>query len=280
MRLLIHSNHERRHRRPNLRSVIILNTKSRNRHASKIAVAVTLRAAVAAVGVGAANGAPSDVGVIGMPAAIKGSATEAPADKTPQPDPDAGLTNEQRDAAYRAASAEDAKQYAEWVQSDFVQSQDLGSLAQYPLLADYPAGSNSLEDAVDQADLAVLGSVKHVAPGTPIVTMFRIERIAKGAAPNVITIIQNGGIRTDGDYKHAVLAFDRSTPMLLTGDRAVLLLQHDPSDKNHYTIQHFSGEYRSSAGRVTSVKGNGFHDVDGMSEKDLIDRIKKHAKHQ
>jgi hypothetical protein len=125
--------------------------------------------------------------------------------------------------------------------------------------------------------MAVLGQVVSVNTGPQTETTFRVERTAKGSAASTISITQSGGIRPGEDLDHPVMAMSEFTPMLFPGDRAVLLLE--PADKNgHRRIQNFSGEYRSDSARnVRSTHGNKFHDVDGMSESQIMDRIDKHV---
>ena len=93
----------------------------------------------------------------------------------------------------------------------------------------------------------------------------------------MISFVQNGGIRPDPDFDHPSLVVSEAAPMLFPGDRAVLLLE-PADDKGHLRIQNFSGEYRSDlAKKVRSTPKNHFHDVDGMSESEIMDRIDKHV---
>jgi hypothetical protein len=187
---------------------------------------------------------------------------------------------DQRDAYDAALAADYDKKYQAWLRSDFVKSQDLRSLPQYPLLGEPVPGYDSLEEASDHAGMAVLGQVVSVNTGEQTETTFRVERTAKGTASSTISFVQSGGIRPEPDFDHAVMAVSEAAPMLFSGDRAVLLLE--PVERNgHWRIQNFSGEYRSDpAGKVHSVRDNDFHDVDGMSESQLMDRIEMHLRNE
>jgi hypothetical protein len=193
------------------------------------------------------------------------------------PSPDATLPPDQRAAKYAAQRADFDKKYQAWLQSDFVKSQDLRSLPQYPLNASYESGYGSLEEAADHAGMAVLGQVVSVDTGMGTHATFRVERTAKGTPSSTISFMQSGGIRPVPDFDHPSMAVSEAAPMLFPGDRAVLLLE-PVGDTGQWRIQNFSGEYHSdSARKVHAVKDNHFHDVDGMSESEIMDRIDKHV---
>jgi hypothetical protein len=200
--------------------------------------------------------------------------------RPPKPGPSDPMPPDQRDAYYRGLEDDADKKYQAWLQSDFVKSLDLRSLPQTFLNIDPAAGYNSLEEASDHADMVVLGQVVSVKTGPQTETTFRVERTAKGSAASTISITQSGGIRPGADLDHPVMAVSEFTPMLLPGDRAVLLLERaDKEGPGHLRIQNFSGEYRSdSARKVRSTHGNKFHDVDGMSESAIMDRIQTHVR--
>lgn len=206
----------------------------------------------------------------------------APTDPTkgPLPDPDEGLTSDQRDAQNKASQAAFEKHFAEWINSDFVKSQDLRKLPQGEINASYDAGYATVEDSTDHADLAVLGTVESLQfSGYNTLTTFRVERSAKGSAPSTVTIMQQGGPMPSPDFDHPSLSVSGAAPYLFVGDRAVLLLQRtDKSDT--YEIQNYSGEYRSTNGHVKTIQNNQFHDIDNQSEDEIINRIESHAKNK
>jgi len=193
------------------------------------------------------------------------------------PSPDAAMPPDQRDAKYKALQEGYFKKFDEWLQSDFVKSQDLRSLPQSPLLGEPVPGYHSLEEAVDHADIVVLGKVVAVTTGTQTETTFRVERTAKGTPASTISFVQAGGIRPGADFDHPIMAVDEASPMLFPGDRAVLLLEL-LARTGRWRIQNYSGEYRTDpAGNISSTPQNRFHDVDAMTETQLLDRIEHHV---
>lgn len=151
--------------------------------------------------------------------------TARPLKGTPPPNPDVGLSDEKRKARDTAGFAAYQKHLADRRASEFVQSLDPRTLAQSGILASYVDGYGSLAEAVEHADLAVLGVRDNV-------------------------------------------------PVLFPGDRAVLLLQR--GDDGYY-MQSWSGGFAVTGGRVKTLLWCEFHDVDGMTPDDLMDRIVAHA---
>lgn len=208
-------------------------------------------------------------------------------------DPDCGLTDKEIEAKHEAAWDAQQKRYREWIASDYVRGLDPRKLPQVETLVHLIPGWPSLVESVGHADLAVLGTVvKTTFVENGAETTFRVERTAKGSPSEHLTIHQwpqveaaydadHGGL----NYKKAELTINPEAPMLFVGDRAVLLLERQPDLKDapdsavagQYCIQGFSGHYLSTNGRVHTVKDNQFHDVDGLTEDALMDRIATYA---
>lgn len=201
---------------------------------------------------------------------------------TPQPSPG----SEEMEAEHRAAWDAQMTRYAEWIASDFVQGLDLRDLEQVSTLGDPAGGYSSLAEAVDHADLAVLGTVeKTTIVPHGIRTTLRVDRAAKGGAPRLVTIHQWptvwpewDPVAQQPDYTRANLTLHPEAPVLFAGDRAALLLEK-PSQHpeavapDAYHIQSYSGHYLSTKGHVRTVLDTPFHDVDGLAEDELMDRI-------
>lgn len=203
-----------------------------------------------------------------------------------KPSPSPSLGSAELAAEHEAAWDAQMKRYADWIASDFVQRLDLRELEQVSTLGDPANGYLGLAEAVDNADLAVLGTVE----ATKIVphgvrTTFRVDREAKGVAPRLVTIHQwptvwpawDAGAQQP-DYAGANLTLNPEAPLLFAGDRAVLLLEKPSQNPeavapDAYGIQSYSGHYLSTDGRVRTVPDNRFHDVDGLTEDELMDRI-------
>lgn len=203
-------------------------------------------------------------------------------DKPPRPDPDAGMTHEQVEAAQEAHWNDFQSRFAAWETSDpVVNNPNWKTVPRMPRNGSSQPGYGSFEEATDHADLVILGHVINVrASGFDTETTFAVERSAKGtSAPVTITIVQAGGLRPDNNYDQpAYLAFSEASPFLFAGDRAILLVSRSPVREGAYYIQAFSGEYPSTGGRVHSVKGNKFNDVDNSTEGDLMDRADRHVR--
>lgn len=210
----------------------------------------------------------------------------------PEVDPYAGMTDAQREASDMAAMGSFDDRFSAWVASPEVQALDPRTLPQVGTLAQWAVGDGSLLEAVNKADVAVLGTVERTRfRGWSTLTRFRVERVAKGASPATIVVVQNGvrpgesfevpGHRTDG----AQIAADEAVPFLAPGDRAVLLLNElDARERQAlavdraYTIRPWSGEFRVAGGRIRAVAGCDFaDDVDGESAAALLDRVKRYA---
>jgi hypothetical protein len=186
--------------------------------------------------------------------------------------PDAqGLTDADRIAYQRAHPTPYQVGLNKWFASDFVRSLDLHSLPQSPSGADPARGYASLQESIDHADLIVLGQVESVRPTGLLRTTFRVDRAVKGDPGRALTFDQVARLDPFPDWGHPQLVYSVDAPLLLPGDRALLMLEINPNVGP--LIINFSGEYRSTAGRISTVKDNLFHDVDGLTENELLGRI-------
>lgn len=203
------------------------------------------------------------------PCEIYGGTTKPP---VAVPDPDCGLTDEEKAAKHTAATNAFFSRLEEWFESDYVRGLDPKPLPRYDSLGGHMPGEATLAKSVRNADLAVLGTVTtaRFVQGR-LVSSFRVERTAKGRAPGQITVRQDHGVRPQDDFTGASMIVEPTAPVLLPGDRAVLLLA---KEKDAYGIGVYSGAYASSGGKVRSTEGNSFRgEVDGLTEDELMDRI-------
>lgn len=203
------------------------------------------------------------------PCEIYGGTTKPP---VAVPDPDCGLTDEEKHAKHTAASNAFFTRLGEWFKSDYVRGLDPKPLPRYDSLGGHTPGEPSLAKAVRKADLAVLGTVTAARfVHGHLVSSFRVERIAKGRAPELVTVRQDHGVRPEEGFTSASMIVEPNAPVLLPGDRAVLLLTEE---KDGYGIGVYSGAYASSGGKVRATEGNSFRgEVDGLTEDELMDRI-------
>lgn len=218
--------------------------------------------------------------------------------KTPPRADDVDLPPDERAAKNTAEIDDFHKRFNEWVQSDAVQSLDPRTLPQEEILASYEDGYEKLEDAVDHADAAVLGTVESLKfVGYQTVTKIRVDRSAKGPAEEVITVIQQSGVRqgvsgidSPDAVDEAKLGVSPAAPFLFKGDRVILLLEQIPKETvsaesekmagtaGVFLIQSFSGTYRSENGQIKTEPLNPVSDAKGVDENLLMDRIEAHVK--
>lgn len=186
--------------------------------------------------------------------------------KGPVPNPDAGLTDAQRDAKYAAGRSEFDAHYADWlahldpakVQWAQLPHSEINSFSKAPL--------PDLPSAVHGADVIVVGTAKSIAlePSVSRVTV-TVEEAIKGAPGGSVTVYQSGGLRPTPDWTGMVVADSPSAPTLVPGTRAVLFLQHRPEDDG-YNVLPFVGTYVISDGVSAPLEYNPFADnVRGLS---------------
>jgi hypothetical protein len=186
-------------------------------------------------------------------------AAATPPPKIVPPDPDAGLTDAQREAAYASGRAESAARYAKWLDDFIASGRSAADLPRADLMVADRAPASTLAAAKAAADLIVVGHVlsdEFTVDGTFVT--FGIDRVATGTAPAPsVTIVMNGGPQPDPTISTGVLAVDDAAPVLLPGDTAMLFLELSKSTGN-YEVQPTSGFYKIARGGVEAVEGNPF----------------------
>jgi hypothetical protein len=76
------------------------------------------------------------------------------------------------------------------------------------------------------------------------------------------------------DFATAELEYHIHAPLLVTGDRAVLLLEVI-AKTGELEVQGVSGHYKVEAGRVNPLEYNRFRaDIDGLTETAFVDRVR------
>ena len=176
-----------------------------------------------------------------------------------------------------------------WVETPEVQALDPRSLRQVEGMSHAYQVSGSLLEATNRADVAVLGAVERTRFWRDVtITRIRVERVAKGAVPDVITVVQLASLRP-GDAFHdptlrtygAMIVLDTTEPTLFAGDRAVLFLEEEERFRADigpaYRIQPWTG-MRTVDGRVQPLATCQFReDVEGDAADDVMDRIKAYV---
>lgn len=189
-------------------------------------------------------------------------------------DPDAGLTDSQRQQIYSAGRDSFNFRYESWVASLDPSTIDYGVLDRAPLLALYAAPEPTLGAAKARSALIVLGIVRSIRltafDGTYVT--LDVVGVVKGNAPGTILIHQGGGLRPSPDWKGMFIADALDAPLLVPKDRALVFLQKGSAG---FEIQGFTGLYRSKLGKLSAVEGNPFAGtVNGALEADFITTVK------
>lgn len=142
---------------------------------------------------------------------------------------------------------------------------DLHQLQRTESIADFAAArAQSLQQAVANADAVVTVTVTGIHsqlavfdPGPSLTVTYvtaHVEDKLKGSVPSTIIFRQNGGLVPSPDWSAVEIEDVDTEPILLPGDRAILLLNNDSvaasSTTYHagqYLIEPWTGEYRLDA---------------------------------
>lgn len=101
-------------------------------------------------------------------------------------------------------------------------------------------------------------------------TLRVVGRGLKGGGAQTLTVVQSGGLWPDPDFKGASLSIDEASPLLLPGERAILLLDPERRRPGAFRPQSVSGIYKVVDRRVRSVRGNPFGKaVEGLRQGEL-----------
>jgi hypothetical protein len=188
----------------------------------------------------------------------------------------AGLSDTERNALYERNTAAFQARLQAWYAHLDQQHLDLRTLKRVGMMASVePAAASTLAAALAQSDAAVTVVVQAVhtsqANATALpesdVTVTVVNQ-AKGSVPRSIVLHQLGGVVPTLDWSGALIEDADGQPLLLPGDRAVLLLIRNPGGAS-YRLESYTGEYLiDSRGYVTAMAGNPFHDsVTGATER-------------
>jgi hypothetical protein len=185
--------------------------------------------------------------------------------------PDAGLTDSQRQQIYSNGRDTFNARYDRWLASLDLAAIDYGALQRHNIMALYEPPEPSLGAAKIRAEVIALGNVRSIRPtafdGTYVT--LNVDAVIKGKPTTSIVLYQGGGLRPTPDWKGMFIADAMNAPLLLPGERAMVFLQRNRSGS--LEIQSFTGLYRSNSGRVVSVRGNPFAArVDGTLERDFV----------
>ena len=192
------------------------------------------------------------------------------------PNPEAGLTDSQREAIHAAAHARNAAYLANFV----AQHRDPHSLP-VVWVDDWAAPPPTLQAAARAAQVIVLGQVLGVdfaenpSGGLPIATTrVQVARAIKGQAPSVVSVTQLGG--PVAQAQGGALAELSSDELVLPGDQVVLLLTR-PSAGGPLRTVTGGGVYFIRGGVIAGESGE-FYKVTGQSADQFIAELTTAAK--
>ena len=188
--------------------------------------------------------------------------------------PQAGLSDAEREALHQRLRSEGEQRYTAWLNGLDVTKLDLHSLPRGEVPAEYAAGQPSLRNAVASADLIVVGSVTGFRPNllSGTLTTFSVDQTLKGSRVSTVVVTQAGGLEPTEDLTGVVIAEGGNGGMLLPGDRAVPLLEKDKNGT--FYIQSVSGWYQVVGGLVRSNPGNAWRaSIDGQTEGAFVQQV-------
>ena len=191
-------------------------------------------------------------------------------------DPEAGLTDSQREALHAASLAQFEAHYARWVSQLNVGALPLSSLPHYDMTGTVLPPKQSLLEAQRAADVIVEGTVLSIAPdpqpfGTSV--LLGVERAVRGEVGSAVVVRQGSHLEPTPDWSRTVIVDAEWEPLLLPGQRVILFLNAG-RQVGQYVVQAFTGMYHVDNGQVTSLKDNPFaHSVNGTNEAQWISSI-------
>ena len=193
--------------------------------------------------------------------------------------PDAKLSDAERDALYQRLRIEGDRLHREWLATIDIDALDLGSLPRVEMPALSLPGESSLSDAAARAHVIVAGKVSEVRPtqGVAIDTVFTVEHAMKGTVGSTIAISQAGRLQPTQDGSSVEIVQAANAPLLIPGDRAVLFLQETESAggaSGGYYIQSSSGWYQVVDGKIRASPVNTFAaSVNAKTEAEFLDLL-------
>lgn len=193
-------------------------------------------------------------------------------DKSLPPNPDAGLTDQQRHARYSAARDEFQRRLDEWIAALDLSKVDLAALPHTEMMVEQVAPRPSFEAALQAAGRVIVGTVTSLRAATQgtLVTL-DISRTLKGAEEPSLTLRQGSGVQPGPGWKEMVIVDAPGDPLLLPGTHVMLLLEDAPDGVPY--VRPFSGTYYLDTRGVRALPLNPFGEtVNGLSEADLVSR--------
>ncbi|MCC7363305.1 MAG: hypothetical protein IT303_02950 [Dehalococcoidia bacterium] len=201
---------------------------------------------------------PAAIGIVG--AVLGSQVLPTGADDPPAwVNPDAGLTDAERDAKYQAGSAASDRAHAEFRHEFERSGQDPRPLERVrPMIMLSEFEANDLAAAAERADLVVIGRVTAQTFAGPYggnEATVAVREVLKGEPRESIVVYQFGGPETVGG--HTFLGEAEWDPLLLEGDEVLLFLAGNQEDgRPGYHVLTGAGSYFFEAGKVRVAEAN------------------------
>ncbi len=188
-------------------------------------------------------------------------------------DPCDGRSDAECAALIREADAGFRARFKEWLAQFNNTDFDLRSLPIAPGQVLFPEPAPDLAASVSSADVILVGTTKTVMfdGAFQAHVSIAINQSIKGTLVGQVTVLQPGGPEPYPDWSTAVLVVNDADPLLLPGDRAVLLLdRHD--ETGAYELQPWTGRYLIGGdNKLTPLEGNPFAvEVDGKTLDEFL----------
>jgi hypothetical protein len=170
----------------------------------------------------------------------------------------------EKDARQQRQIAASHEEYARWLEDFKVSGVDLRSLVWKEMEAYTRPPVSTIDEAVREAKLIVSGTATHVdfsatGIGQPrAVVQFTVEEVLLGTADDTIEVTFTGGPMRDGRSGEPVIGYHAHSPLLLSGDKAVLILiPSSPAYPGLLFPQGYTGVNKIQDGLIRASKHRG-----------------------
>lgn len=133
-----------------------------------------------------------------------------------------------------------------------------------------------MDEAVGDSEAIVVGSVKTVTPDREgAVVLLDVQQVLKGQlSTGVVRIRQGSGVWPGPAWKGVYIKDAADDPLLLPGQRVVLLLMTTTHPGADFEVQSATGHYNIEAGGVRATELNPFRSlVNGQPEAALLGQL-------
>lgn len=175
--------------------------------------------------------------------------------------PDAGLTNAERNQKYDAVRRQfvsDRAAFRDAFNHSGYTADSLRAMRQAPIMASYVPPPLTLDEAVSQADEIVVGTAQAIRFDKTwfAYSTVAVESVLKGKQLSSIEIQQYGG-PAPGSVGETALETSDAEALLFPGDRVILFLKYNDAWKAYY-IEAFTGTYHVQSHQVVPMENNPF----------------------